>query len=176
MDSVRIFYTRPPGAAQIFDQAVVLDTPEVIITLGVDLAIPSAKVIDGRVAMEPGGSIVWFTFPGLWHDIGKSYLRDDSFAGTYANVLTPVRIEEGGVWHTTDLCLDVWLPPNGEPARLLDEDALAQALREGSISREWGARATTEAAALLIGAQRGSWPPQVVAEWDLERARAATRR
>lgn len=174
MSQVQIFYTRPPREPDIYEQALVLESPDVVITLGLDLQLSSPKVIDGKVAMEPGSSIVWFTFPGRWHDIGKCYLQDGSFTGIYANMLTPVEIHPGGVWRTTDLCLDVWLPPTG-PARLLDREALEQAVSSGAISSEWAARAEHEAAELMDAYEGGSWPPPIVHMWDLERALDAIR-
>lgn len=174
MSRIQIFYTRPPRAPDIYEQALLFESPDVVITLGQDLELPGPKVIEGNVAMEPGSSIVWFTFPGRWHDIGKCYLRDGSFAGIYANVLTPVEIQPGGVWRTTDLCLDVWLPPAG-PARLLDVEALEQAVGSGAISYELAARAEQEATYMMHAAGEGTWPPPTVHEWDLERALDAIR-
>jgi len=169
---VRIFYTRPPLPPRVYEQRLVYESTDALVTLGLDLDIGRPKVVGGQVAMEPGGSIVWFTFPGRWHDIGKSYLRDGSFAGTYANILTPVQIVAEDVWRTTDLYLDVWLPPNGAPV-LLDQEALRHATRRGSISAEWANQAEREAAVLMNGAKDGTWPPQIVQEWDLNRALAA---
>lgn len=166
---VRIYYTRPPNPPDVYDQALVYEDADVSITLTVALDLPSAKVIDGRVAMERGSSIVWFTYPDRWHDIGKCYRRDGSYSGLYANVLTPVRFEAGDIWHTTDLCLDVWLPPGGPPV-LLDEDALLASESQGAIDRAQANRARQEAEALIKGARSGSWPPADVNDWGLERA------
>lgn len=166
---VRIYYTRPPNPPDVYEQALVHEDSSVSITLTVDLDLPSTKVIDGRVAMEPGSSILWFTYPDRWHDIGKCYRRDGTYSGIYANVLTPVRFAPDDVWHTTDLCLDVWLPP-GEAPVLLDEDALQAAESIGAISAAHGERARQEAEALMEGARSGAWPPTDVADWSLGRA------
>lgn len=169
MREVRIFYTRPPRAPDIFQQPLVHEGPDVLVSLTLDLDLPEPKVIDGWTAMEPGSSIVWFTYPGRWYDIGKTYLRDGTFSGVYANILTPVRIEPIDVWHTTDLFLDVWIGPSGEP-QLLDEDALESAVLAGDIGPETAQRARNEAAALLEGTGAGTWPPPEVDAWDLARA------
>lgn len=117
--------------------------------------------------------MVWFTFPGEHHDIGRFHTPDDRFTGLYANVLTPVEGLDGTEWRTTDLFLDVWLAASGGALRVLDEDELSDALVHGWIDAETAALARAEAERLVRGAERGTWPPPVVAEWTLARARAA---
>lgn len=131
------------------------------------------SIVDGEVILESGSSIVWFSYPGRWHDIGLFHLRDGTFTGYYANVLTPV-LMDGTRWDTTDLFLDVWLGSEGEP-KVLDEEELVEALEAGWIDQSTGERAREEAAALVESAQAGNWPPQEVREWTLERAREAGR-
>lgn len=172
-ERVRIHYRRPPDREQVFDQTVVLDRPDVIVTLAEEIDLPTPMRIDDRVALEPGSSAVWFTFPEAWHDIGRFYRADGTFTGIYANVLTPVKIE-GRVWETTDLFLDVWIGPEGL-ARILDRDEFDEATEAGWIDPVTASRALEEADALARGAYVGSWPPAVVADWSLERARAAVR-
>ena len=70
-----------------------------------------AKLREAEVALERGSDAVWFTFPGLWHDIGRFHRSDGTFTGIYANILTPPLIQPDGVWHTTDLFLDLWQKP-----------------------------------------------------------------
>ena len=67
----------------------------------------------GKIALEAGSDAVWFTFPGLWHDIGRFHRADGEFTGIYANILTPPVIEPDGKWETTDLFLDIWVDPEG---------------------------------------------------------------
>ncbi|MFW6078913.1 MAG: DUF402 domain-containing protein [Gemmatimonadota bacterium] len=127
-------------------------------------------VIDDVVALEDGAPAIWFTFPGSWHDIGRFHRADDTFTGIYANVLTPVRFRDATDWETTDLFLDVWLPPGGPP-RILDRDEFAAALDRGWLDTGDAARANEEAERLASAAERGEWPPPVVEEWTLERVR-----
>lgn len=164
---VRIHYQRLPDNEQVFDQRVVLDRDDVIVTVTDPGAIKAPVLVGGRAVLEPGSRAVWFTFPGLWHDAGRFHLADGAFTGIYANILTPPRIE-GSVWHTTDLFLDVWLPANGS-VTLLDEDELAEALTHAHIDHELAGRARNEADRLLDLAAAGSWPPPIVSEWTLER-------
>ncbi|MGE0158348.1 MAG: DUF402 domain-containing protein [Gemmatimonadales bacterium] len=168
LDRVRIHYRRLPDREQVFDQRVVLSREDVIVTLTDPMRLDSPMRIAGEPALEHGSRVVWFTFPGCWHDVGRFHLADGSFTGCYGNVLTPPRIL-GEAWYTTDLFLDVWLPRVG-PAALLDEDELEEALARSHIDAELARRAREKAGWLLERAAEGAWPPPIVAEWTLERA------
>jgi len=171
---VRIHYRRPPNREQIFRQRLVLDLDDVKVTFaeGVDLGPPMR--IDGRIALEPGSDVVWFTFPGAWHDIGRFHRADGMFTGCYANVITPPVIGDDGRWDTTDLFLDVWLTPGGEPL-LLDEDEFDHAVGREWIDAATAERARTEASRIMEDARAGLWPPPIVEEWTRERVLALGR-
>jgi predicted RNA-binding protein associated with RNAse of E/G family len=169
---VRIHYRRLPDREQIFDQRVVHERDDVIVTLTDPMRLDASMLIDGTPALESGSRVVWFTFPGCWHDVGRFHLADGSFTGCYGNVLTPPRIL-GSTWYTTDLFLDVWLPQHGAP-KLLDEDELDDARALSHIDEGLAQRAREEAADLLGRARSGAWPPPVVHQWTLEKALAAT--
>ena len=129
-------------------------------------------VIAGRVVLEPEAPIIWFTFTRAHHDIGRFHLRDGSFTGYYANILTPVHALDDAEWHTTDLFLDVWLDPAGG-ARVLDEDELHAAEQAGWISPDLARGARQEAARIMAAIEAGEWPPSVARTWTLERVRTA---
>ena len=74
-------------------------------------------------------------------------------------------------WRTTDLFLDVWKGRSGAP-RLLDEDELNEAVRNGWIDSGLAATARAEAARLLEVAASPTWPPPPVLTWTLERCRS----
>jgi predicted RNA-binding protein associated with RNAse of E/G family len=169
---VRIHYRRPPHRDETFDQTVLARTAECVVTYLPRAAVSRPIEIDGRISIEPGAPIVWFTFPGLWHDIGRFHTADGTFSGLYANVLTPVEGVDSAAWRTTDLFLDVWQPASGN-LRVLDVDELEAALAAGWIDEGLARRAQHEAATIVEAAKRGVWPPAIVAEWPLERARAA---
>ena len=165
--SVRINYLRPPDRREIFIQRLLLDTPELKITLAEDVPFDPPIRILGEVALEAGSDAVWFTFPGLWHDIGRFHRADDTFTGIYANILTPPIIQPDGNWETTDLFLDVWV--NREVhLSVLDEDQLREAEAEGWVSRTQAERAREEVEWIKREFEAGRWPPPVVAEWTLE--------
>jgi len=169
---VRIHYLRPPDRLQVFVQELVLDEPSVKVTLARSVQMKNPLRIDDEVVLEHGSDAVWFTFPGAWHDIGLFHRADGTFTGTYANILTPCVFHPDGQWDTTDLFLDLWIPASsGVDIRLLDEDELEWAVRNDWIDPATARRATEEANRLITEARVGSWPPQVVDEWPLSRAR-----
>ena len=170
-ESVRIHYRRLPDREVVFEQPVIETTDECVVTLLQAASIDRPVTAGGRVVLEPGSPVVWFTFPGRWHDIGRFHLADGTFTGFYANILTPVRMD-GSRWETTDLCLDVWLGTGGE-VELLDEEEFEEAVRRGWIDPETEAAARREASLLQREALEGQWPPATVRAWDLTRARAA---
>ncbi|MBW3572838.1 MAG: DUF402 domain-containing protein [Gemmatimonadetes bacterium] len=169
-DAVTIHYRRPPDRVQVFEQGVVDDAGDCVVTY-----LPSARMerpmeVDGRVVLEPGASIVWFTYRGdVWHDVGRFHRADGTWTGIYANALTPVRME-GARWETTDLFLDVWMDAEGGVA-ILDRDEFDAALAAGWIDASTAARALAEAERLADDARRGVWPPAYVGAWTLERVR-----
>jgi predicted RNA-binding protein associated with RNAse of E/G family len=171
---VHIHYLRPPERLQVFEQRLILDGADVKVTLAEAMPFDPPMRIDGDVVLEHGSDVVWFTFPGLWHDIGRFHRADGTFTGIYANILTPPEMRDGE-WHTTDLYLDVWLAPGGTP-RLLDEDELDEALGREWIDVDTARRARDEAGRLVEAARAGAWPPPVVREWTLERCRAELER
>lgn len=172
--TIHIHYLRPPAHLQIFEQTLVHDGSDVKITLAENLPYAPPMRIDGQVVLELGSDIVWFTFPDLWHDIGRFHRADGTFTGLYANILTPADFD-GARWDTTDLFLDVWLGRDGGPL-LLDEDELDEALGREWIDALTAARAREEGRRILQGAGDGSWPPEIVRDWTLERCRAVLER
>jgi predicted RNA-binding protein associated with RNAse of E/G family len=168
--SVRINYLRPPDRREIFVQRLLLDRPDVKITFAEAVPFDPPILIHGEVALEAGSDAVWFTFPGLWHDIGRFHRLNGRFTGVYANILTPPLIRSDGEWETTDLFLDVWVDPEGNFS-VLDEDQLKEAESKGWVSRDQANRAREEVEWIRREFDGGRWPPEVVMEWTLERAR-----
>lgn len=174
-DRIRIHYWRLPDREDIFDQRLLERRPDCVVTFLESTPARESLLIGGRAVLETGSPIIWFTFPGAWHDIGRFHLADGTVTGTYANILTPVDGIETTVWRTTDLALDVWLGGASELA-VLDVEELAAAEAAGWLAPETAERARAEAAALVGRAAAGGWPPPIVAEWTLARARAVAQR
>ena len=135
-------------------------------------------VVGGKTILAPGSPAIWITYPGAWHDVGLFHLPDGSRTGVYANVLTPVEFDTPTTWRTTDLYLDVWVPPHGAP-ELLDEEELMAALGRGEVDAGSAERARVEATRLLVAARERRWPHSEITDWTLSRAtelhRALTR-
>ncbi len=171
---VRIRYHRPPDRVQIFEQTVLERRNDCVVTFLERTPDRAPLVIGGRAVLERGSPIIWFTFPYAWHDIGRFYLADGSFTGVYANILTPVSSIESSEWETTDLILDVWLDRLGGVS-VLDVDELNRVHAAGWLEHALVKRARREAARLVWLAQGRDWPPVIVGDWTLERARAVLR-
>ena len=169
---VDIHYRRLGRQAETYRQLVLESGAAAIVTFQSHTLMEAPARVDGATILEPGSPVIWFTFPGAWHDIGLFHRADGTYTGVYSNVLTPVEFVGEGAWDTTDLCLDVWAPTGGH-ARLLDEAELDEAEAASLVEGELAGRARAEAAALLRDHRAGRWPPRIVGEWSLERALVA---
>lgn len=158
---------------QVFHQTLVHEG-EALVTYLAEAGVRTPTTVDGRVVLEARSPVVWFTFPGAWHDIGRFHTPARRLTGYYANILTPVErfgVRDGAdEWRTTDLCLDVFLTPDGG-VHVLDRAELDEAVREGWIDPETAREAEAEAERIARAATDGAWPPPVVDAWPLERAR-----
>jgi predicted RNA-binding protein associated with RNAse of E/G family len=169
LPEVRIHYLRPPDRLDVFRQSLLHDDGSTLVTLAEQVELERPVMVEGSVALETGASAIWFTFPGCWHDIGLFHRADGTFTGIYANILTPPEILPGHVWKTTDLFLDVWVPPEGGLV-VLDREQLAEAVGRGWVDGETAARAEEEVDRIVDGYRSGAWPPAIVGEWPLARA------
>jgi predicted RNA-binding protein associated with RNAse of E/G family len=170
MNSVAIHYHRPPDRMEVFHQRVVARTDEYVVTLLEAAVLKRPVAVDGRTVLEPGAPVVWFTYPGRWYDIGRFHLRDGTFTGLYANILTPVQMQ-GERWETTDLFLDVWKGADGL-VRVLDEAEFEDAVERGWIDAPTATAAREHAETLALAARQGEWPEAHVEQWTLARASA----
>lgn len=169
---LEIEYHRPPDRRRIYRQELLHDVDGVQISYQAAAPLEKPMVVQGRTILEPGSPVVWFTFPGLWHDIGRFHNAAGDFTGLYANVLTPVVLhsERSGParWSTTDLFLDLWVGIDTPPV-ILDEAEWSEARAAGHLDAPTADRARREADDLLKATAEGDWPPAVVQQWTLER-------
>ncbi|WP_420130012.1 DUF402 domain-containing protein [Longimicrobium sp.] len=174
-DPVTIHYHRLPDRLEVFEQTVVDDDGQCVVTFLAEAALKRPMEVGGRVVLEPGSPIVWFTYRGgVWHDVGRFHLADGTFTGFYANVLTPVEMS-GPEWMTADLFLDVWMGADGD-VQTLDRDEFDAAVAAGWLDPANAARALAEAERLARDAARGAWPDWPVHNWTLRIARARAQR
>lgn len=174
-ETVAIRYRRPPDREEIFRQRLVHEEEGVLVTLAVDLDVEPPVRVGGEPVLEKGSDAVWFTFPGVWHDIGRFHTADGLFRGWYANILVPPTFEEGGVWRTTDLFLDLWIAADeaAQKPAMLDREQFEEACLAGWIDETTRGRAEEEVRRLLMEHRGGRWPPPVARRWTRERAREA---
>jgi predicted RNA-binding protein associated with RNAse of E/G family len=167
--SLRIHYHRPDRGTTVFEEQLLLDTPDVKVTLleAYDGADASA---DGRLILSAGAPVLWFVYPSLCRDVGRFHLADGTFTGWYTNLRAPMRTE-GDDWYCTDLFLDHWLPADGGPGTWLDDDELTAATRAGLMSPAHLEVVAAERAAVDHALANGTWPPALAREIDLRDAR-----
>jgi predicted RNA-binding protein associated with RNAse of E/G family len=156
----------------VFVQRLITRTAECLVTFMEHTPLNKPARVGGRIILEAGSPVVWFTFPGRWYDIGLFHRRDGRFTGTYSNLLTPVHFRGPTTWETTDLYLDVWREPGGV-VQLLDEAELDHAESASWLQPELAQRARRQAADLMAAARTGGWPPAIVYAWPLRRVRMA---
>ncbi len=171
--TVEIRYRRLDRPTETYRQHVLESSPRGIVTFQPRTPIEAPLNVAGAPILEPASPVIWFTFPGAWHDIGIFHLADGTLTGLYANILTPVEFLSACSWKTTDLCLDVWVPRHGS-ACLLDEEELAKAEAAELVTAKLAERARQEASSLMEGLAPGSWPPALVSEWSLAAALQAS--
>lgn len=148
----------------MYEERLVVDRPDVSVLL-LEAHRGRGYEVGGQLVLAPTAPMLWYVFTDGWASVARFHLADGSFAGFYTNLSTPVE-KKGNTWSSTDLFLDLWIPANGEP-QWLDEDELRDAktrklLNDWTVSRVQRERERIEA---LLKA--GAWPPAVCHEIDL---------
>ena len=166
---VRIHYHRPDRGTTVFEEHLVLDRPDVKVTL-LDTYDGKEAFAGGRLILSAGAPVVWFVYPALCRDVGRFHLADGTFTGWYTNLRAPMRMD-GNDWYCTDLFLDHWLPADGSPDTWLDEEELDAARAAGLVGAADVDLARRERATVESELGAG-WPPPLARELDLGRARA----
>lgn len=162
-------YTRPGKETKFYDQWLVHESESIVVLFTERYAGPKLS-IEGEQAMDVGGSILWFLFPGAWHDIGKFYLSDGTFTGWYTNLCTPWQAN-GDDWSSTDLFLDHWISVAGKSV-WLDEDEFEEACAKKLLTEDQQERTREQRDQIQQKINAKSWPPAEVEVMDLEEARA----
>lgn len=157
---------RPPGRERRHVQELLLDGNDLKVTLHRRPRQAAPREVAGAVVLEPGASLLWFTFPGRPWEVAAFHDGTGRLLGHYTNLIRPPEIDDD-VWRITDLFLDLWQPRDGE-ARLLDRGELDEARRRRWIDGAEADRVAELGRRLLERARHGSWPPDQVRRWTLE--------
>lgn len=147
-------------------QELLLDEPDLKITLQVQP--PGAQSIDiaDGVALGSGSLLLWYLFPRQPFEIGAFHDSNGRLVGHYVNLVRP-STPAGARWFVDDLVLDVWLAPR-TPARVLDEEELEEARRRHWISGETAQEARRAVDGVLARIGQGHWPPAAVSRWPFD--------
>lgn len=164
--TVEIVYRRPPDRIRSYRQELLRSEPDHRVTLLIRPPDAEELRVTEGIVLEGGASLLWFTFPGRWHEVGAFHDREGRLLGWYTNVIRPPRLMDAR-WEIHDLFLDVWQEPGGAP-RVLDEDELREALERGWIDGSEAARAREECARVADRARARRWPPATVRRTPLE--------
>lgn len=164
---IRYVYRRPGKPTTVYEQWLVLDRADVKVTLQDHYHGPPLRV-GSETVLETGAPIVWFLFPGKWHDIGRFHSAGGTFTGWYTNLTTPLEMGPRE-WSAGDLFLDLWTPASG-PSVWLDEDEFEAACRTGRLDPATRRRALNERALIDLAVAAGDWPPAVARDIDLAQA------
>jgi predicted RNA-binding protein associated with RNAse of E/G family len=165
---IEIHYRRGPDRLQVFIQDLVVDEPELKVTL-TNYTEETPLAVAGRTILEPGAPVVWFVTPGGWYDFGLFHLRDGTPTGCYTNFIRPPRMGRER-WEMEDLCLDHWLGIDGS-TEILDREEFEAAIDEGWIDVETAERVLEELELVITEAASGRWPPEWARELDLPKVR-----
>lgn len=163
---MEVVYVRPPDDIRRHRQELLLDEPDLKITLLRRPRRADARTLADGVVLEPGARMLWFTFPGRGYEVAAVHDAGGELQGHYTNVVLPPELGEES-WRITDLFLDVWQPVQGPP-RVLDRDEFRRAREEGWISEAEAREAEAVCREIEARALRGDWPPEPVRDWPLE--------
>jgi hypothetical protein len=170
---IQVDVRRGPDRLDTFEQELLLDTPDLKLTLQVlGRGFPITR-IDERTTLRHDWMLMWYLWPDRWYEIGAFFDARGSFRGHYVNLIRPPTFGPDR-WTVDDLFLDVWAPASGPPV-VLDRDELASALQEGWVSAEECDRVQALARELIDrasgragGVFSTGWPPREVRRWPAD--------
>lgn len=146
-DRVQLEHGKPTGESIVLGRGAVTDRPRAG-AIAVRRELGAGGTLDGFDAPKEAGDVAETTFvEGAWWY--PTVYRDESGTrkGTYVNVGTPVELYPERVRYV-DLYVDVVKDAAGE-VRVLDEDELAAAVEEGTVSAPLADRARDTARDLV---------------------------
>ena len=163
MDTITLTYKRLPDRATYFQQQLLYEDKDVIVTT--QRIKPSAPIVlNGETVVGDNFTAIWFVFTDLWYDIGKIYNLNNEWTGYYCDIIMPVK-RSSGQFEIVDLFLDLWISPDGS-YEIQDEDEFENALRNGFIDVELAEKARSSLKELIHEVVTGRFPPEFVKEFS----------
>ncbi|MEN8145284.1 MAG: DUF402 domain-containing protein [Gemmatimonadota bacterium] len=163
--AVLVSYRRLPDDLRRFEQELLDDGADCKISLQIVSRGSGSIGLGGGALVEPGGSLLWFVFPGKPYEIAVAHDPDGHLLGYYTNMIRSPELQSG-TWRITDLFLDIWQPAGGEAA-LLDSEELTHAVAQGWLDDSEAERVRRRAAEIMEACRKGGWPPGVVRRWPI---------
>jgi len=117
------------------------------------------------MVLQAGFPITYFELVGKWFNIVKVRNLRGEHTGYYCDITAPPKLLKDGSVEITDLFLDLWVSPDLR-YRVLDQDELEEALKEGWISEQLYARAKKELKKLVALAEMKDFPPRLVRQLE----------
>jgi predicted RNA-binding protein associated with RNAse of E/G family len=157
---LHVRYTRLPDQVTNLYDDLVYRSRDIVVGRG-QITTTNSIVFDGKVVLMAGFRIVHFELTGKSFTVGKIRDLQGRHTGYYCDIVTPPRLLEDGGVELTDLFLDLWVSPDLR-YKVLDEDELDHALRQGWISSQLHEKAKKELKKLINRIERGDFPPRSV--------------
>ena len=162
METVELIYKRPPDRVNHFQQNLLYEDDNVIVTT--QRITPSSPiVIDGVTVLGDNYRAVWFVFANRWYDIGKIYNLEDRFTGYYCDIILPMKRTDTH-FEITDLFLDLWVSPDGS-YQIEDEDEFESAIARNWIRTDLADQAWKALQDLIAEIESGAFPPEITDRW-----------
>ncbi|MCG9128611.1 DUF402 domain-containing protein [Candidatus Poribacteria bacterium] len=162
-DIITLTYKRLPDRINYFEQALLFENSDIIITT--QKISPSSPIIfNGKEVLADNYTAIWFVFTDLWYDIGKIFNLENEWTGYYCDIIMPVTRNETK-FEIVDLFLDLWVSPEGGYA-IQDEDEFEEAVINGVISQDITNKARTTLDNLIDDVIDGRFPPKIVKDYN----------
>lgn len=146
-DSVRLEHGKPTGETIVLGRGTVTDVDGEKGSITVERSLSGGGTYDALGVSKEEGDVAETTFvEGRWWYPTVYRSAEDAYKGTYVNVGTPVELYPRCVRYV-DLYVDVIKDPDGE-IRIVDEDELQAAVREGWVDKPLADRARSVADAI----------------------------
>ncbi len=164
MKTIELIYKRLPDRVSHFQQNLLYEDSEVIVT-SQQVKPSNPIVIDNGTVLGDDFTAIWFVFANRWYDIGKIYNLNNQFTGYYCDIIMPMKRTETS-FEITDLFLDLWVSPDGS-YQLHDEDEFEAAIQRNWIQSDLAEKARNMLQNLISEIESSIFPPEIVFHWGL---------